>query len=126
MAGIGAFPERVSVSARIRVDEDFVAIVTETSLGFGRAADTKGIVRSRFQIFHKNVPKMKRFVLGGDQGDGLKGLWRIMLIKKQQFYAGCVPGIQREIHRRFAEWSLLTGGAILLRPRMREQVQVRP
>jgi hypothetical protein len=46
-------------------------------------------VRSGFQIFHKNVPEMKRFVLGGDQGDALKRLRRIMSVKEKQFYAGC-------------------------------------
>ena len=83
-------------------------------------------MRSGLSVVSQKRARNETSFLGSDEGDDLKGLWRIMLIKKQQFYAGCVPGIQREIHRRFAEWSLLTGGAILLRPRMREQVQVRP
>ena len=41
---------------------------------------------------------MKRFILGGEKGDDLKGLRRIMLVKEKQFYAGCAARVQGEIH----------------------------
>jgi hypothetical protein len=55
-------------------------------------------MRSGFQLFHKNVPEMKRLVLESDEGDDLKGLWRIMLAKEKQLNSGFAARIQREIY----------------------------
>jgi len=82
IAGIDTFPERLGVSPRIRVDKDLITVVTEASFGHGRATHAKGIIRTGFQIFHKNVPEVKCFVPGGDQGDYLKGCGESCLSKR--------------------------------------------
>jgi hypothetical protein len=55
-------------------------------------------MRSGLSVVSQKRARNETSFLGSDEGDDLKGLWRIKLVKEKQFNAGCAARMQREIY----------------------------